>query len=269
MMSQGLNENAGTLVCLSDSRTDSASPVDRTSSLPLFAQLTSELKEQLNREMCSGKLKAGDFFTTEKFLCQKYGISTITAKRALDELESEGLVVRHRGRGTFVARSLVIQNLDHFYRFTTAMQAQGLQPTWKNLRIDTARPEASIRKLLGLIGGEKVVRIERLRLLNDEPFFLHTSYLPTNLFPDLEHQDHESVALYDLLAQNYHVAPVRCQDTFEPVLLKKRAANLLQVPPRSAGMLLRRVAFTSEGVPVELSRGVIRGDRCRLTVDLR
>lgn len=269
MASQGLKENGGSAVCLSDSRVDALSPVDRRNSLPLFVQLTSELRERLNREMCSGKLKAGDFFTTEKFLCRKYGVSTITAKRALDELESEGLVVRHRGRGTFVARSLVIQNLDHFYRFTTAMKAQGFQPTWKNLRIDTANPDLNVRRLLGLSDAESVVRIERLRLLNGEPFFLHTSYLPKSLFPDLEQKDHENVALYDLLAQNYHVAPVRCQDTFEPVLLKKRAANLLQVPPRSAGMLLRRVAFTAEGVPVELSRGVIRGDRCRLTVDLR
>lgn len=269
MVSQDLKENGVTAVFLHDNQTDTMPPLDRDSSLPLFVQLTTELKEQLNREMCRGELKAGDFFTTERFLCRKYGVSTITAKRALDELESEGLVVRHRGRGTFIARSLVIQNLDHFYRFTTAMQAQGFEPTWKNLRIDTAKPDTSVRKLLGLNDGEKVVLIERLRLLNGEPFFLHTSYLPTSLFPDLVHKDHEGVALYDLLAQNYHVAPVRCQDTFEPVLLKKRAANLLQVPPRSAGMLLRRVAFTSEDVPIELSRGVIRGDRCRLTVDLR
>ncbi|HET7099666.1 MAG TPA: GntR family transcriptional regulator [Terriglobia bacterium] len=267
-MSQGLRENGVMAACLNDSHADPTSPLDRRSSMPLFVQLTTELREQLNSGMSTGRLKAGDFFTTERFLCRKYRVSTITAKRALDELESDGLVVRHRGRGTFVARSLVIQNLDHFYRFTTAMQAQGFQPTWKNLRIDTAKPEAGVRKLLGLSEDEKVIRIERLRLLNGEPYFLHTSHLPTSLFPDLEHQDHEGVALYDLLAQNYHVAPARCQDTFEPVLLKKRAASLLQVPARSAGMLLRRVTFTAEGVPIELSRGVIRGDRCRLTVDL-
>lgn len=243
--------------------------LNRRSSLPLFAQLTTELREELNRDLRSGRLKPGDLFATEKNLCRKYGVSTITAKRVLDDLESEGLVIRHRGRGTFVAHPRVSQNLDHFYRFTTAMADQGFQPTWRNLNIARAIPSSSIRSLLGLDAGEKVIQIERLRLLNDEPFFLHTSYLPQELFPGLEQENHDRTALYDLLAQKYNVVPVKCQDTFEPVLLHRRAAILLQVPPRSAGMLLERVAYSAEEVPIEISRGVIRGDRCRLTVDLR
>lgn len=242
--------------------------LDRASSLPLFAQMTSQLREQLSRHLRSGEFKPGDLFATEKALCQKYRVSTITAKRVLDDLESEGLLVRHRGRGTYVAQPRVCQNLDHFYRFTTAMLNQGLRPTCKNLSVGTATPETSVSKVLGLGPGEKVVRIERLRLVNDEPFFLHNSYLPQRLFPGLEREDHEGIALYDLLGRKYNVTPVRCQDTFEPVLLHRRAAVLLQVAPRSAAMLLERVAYTAEGIPVEFSRGVIRGDRCQLTVHL-
>jgi len=243
--------------------------LNRSSSLPLFAQLTAELREKLNREIRSGRLKPGDLFVTERMLCHEYGVSVITAKRVLDDLESEGLVIRHRGRGTFVARPRVNQSLDHFYRFTTAMTEQGFQPTWRNLSIDKGTPPSNIRNVLGLDAGEKVVQIERLRLVNGEPYFLHVSYLPHKLFPGLDREDHANVALYDLLAQKYKTIPVRCQDTFEPVLLHRRAALLLQVAPRSAGMLLERIAYSAEDVPIEVSRGVIRGDRCRLTVHLR
>lgn len=243
--------------------------IDRRSAIPLFLQLTGQLREILNCQVSEGKLKPGDFFTTEKAICRRFGVSTITAKRALDDLEAEGLLIRHRGRGTFVAHPCVNQVLDHFYRFATPLQQQGYRTSWKNLDIGTRRPDAKVARVLGLTPNDEVFHLERLRFVNDEPVFLHTSYLPTKLFPGLENEDHDSVALYDLLGRKYNLAPTRCQDAFEPVLLHKRAATLLGVPPRSAGMQVERIAYTAGGLSVEFSHGVIRGDHCRLTVDLR
>ncbi|MGH9652917.1 MAG: GntR family transcriptional regulator [Bryobacteraceae bacterium] len=243
--------------------------LNRGSPVPLFAQITQKLRESLQQDLRSGRLKPGDFFITEKAICEQFGVSVITAKRVLDDLESEGVVARQQGRGTYVAPSRVSQVLDHFYRFATGMEQQGFHPTWKNLKIDVARSEAKIAKPLNLAPGARVIRLERLRLLNEEPYFLQTSYLPEKLFPGLERENHDGLALYDILEQKYHVQPVHCRDTFEPALVHRREAKLLQVPVRSAGMLLERIAYDAEGRPVELSRGVIRGDRWRLTADLR
>lgn len=243
--------------------------MDRHSGVPFFLQLTQALRETLARNLQEGALKPGDFFTTEKSLCQRFGVSTITAKRALDDLEAEGILTRHRGRGTYVAHPRVTQVLDHFYRFTTEMRAQGLRPTWKNLYIGVVTPEPKVAEVLGIGVLDKVTRIERVRLLNDEPFFVETGYLPQSLFPGLEKKDHESVALYDILAQEYNLQPARCRETFEPLLLDRRTARLLGVRTGGAGMLVEHLAFSAEGTPLEYSRGVIRGDRCRLTVDLR
>ena len=149
------------------------------------------------------------------------------------------------------------------------MQRQGLRPTWKNLHLGVERAGPIVRRALALANGERVLRIERLRFLNDEPFFFHNSYLPEYLFPGLEREDHDTVALYDLLARKYNVAPVHCQDTFEPALVHSRAAGLLRVPLRSAGMWLVRIAYSAEGIPMEYSCGIIRGDRCQLRVELR
>ncbi len=245
-----------------------AAPLDRQASLPLFEQIKQSLRSRLDQGLRAGELHPGEFFTTEKDVCRQYQVSIITAKRALDELESEGRLVRQRGRGTFIAQPRIAQNLDHFYRFSTYLLNQGLRPSCRNLSISVITPPPHIAQLLALPPRAKVIALYRLRLVNDEPFFLQTSYLPRALFPGLEKENHDRHALYDLMREKYQRAPGGCQDTFEPVLLHKSAARLLGVPPRSAGMLIERVTRTGDGQIVEVSRGVIRGDRCRLTVDL-
>lgn len=243
--------------------------VDRTHPLPLYAQVKEVVVGELDRALASGLLRPGDFFTTERALCRRFGISAITAKRTLDELEAAGRVSRQRGRGTLVAQPRVSQTLDHFYRFTTHIASQGLVPSWRNLRVAVARAAPDVAQALTLGAREMVVELRRLRLVNGEPFFLQTSYLPHRLFPGLERKDHERRSVYDLLASEYHRPPVECRETFEPVLLRQEEARLLGVRPRSAGMRLERLTRSADGVAIELSRGVLRGDRCRLTVDLR
>ena len=242
--------------------------LDRGHPLPLYAQVREVLETELALGLSGGLLKPGDFFTTERALCRRFGISAITAKRTLDELESAGRVSRQRGRGTMVAQPRISQTLDHFYRFTTHIASQGLVPSWRNLRVGVARPSRDVARVLGLGAREAVVELRRLRLVDGEPFFLHSSFLPQRLFPGLERYDHEHRSVYDILAREYHRPPVRCRETFEPVLLHQEEARLLGVHPRSAGMRLERLTRSADGAAIEYSRGVLRGDRCRLTVDL-
>ncbi len=242
--------------------------VDRHSPMPLFEQIKQDLRRRIETGLRDGSLRAGDFFTTEQEICQRYEVSGITAKRVLNDLESEGQLSRQRGRGTFIAQRRISQSLDHFYRFTQQMREQGWQPDFRHLRLAVETPEPHIAEPLGLTAREKVIAVERLRFINDEPYFLQTSYLPLRLFPGMEKEDLTHRSLYDWMEERYRLRPVRCRDIFEPILLHKREAGLLQVAPRSVGMLVERIAYSSDGKVVEVSRGVIRGDRCRLTVDL-
>lgn len=250
-------------------RTFSPAPLDRNNSIPLFVQIANRLRESLQADLKSGRLKPGDSFATEKAICAQFGVSVITAKRVLDDLESEGTLVRQQGRGTYVARSRVLQALDHFYRFADEVEKQGYEASSRNLHIGILAADAKIAKPLMLRRGEKVVYLERLRMINQEPYLLHTSYLPQKLFPGLEREEHDSCALYDILEQKFNREPVRCKDTFEPLLLPARSARLLQVPTHSAGMHAERIAYDAGGTPIELSLGVVRGDRWRLTAELK
>jgi GntR family transcriptional regulator len=243
-------------------------PLDQANPLPLYAQVQERLRAALEHGLRTGQYRPGDFFTTEKDLCRQFRISAITAKRALDEMEAEGALVRQRGRGTYVAQPRFPQVLDHFYRFTTYMREHGFNPSSQTLAVRTRHPDAHVAAALGLKRNEVVVEIDRLRSVNGEPFFLQTSSLPLRLFPGLDKLDHDQQSLYEILSSHYHLPPTHCTDTFEPVLLRKHEMQRLQTPARIPGMLLERIAYSSD-TPVEFSRGVIRGDRCRLTVDLR
>lgn len=238
-------------------------------STPLYARIKSILAGEIQAGLQAGRLRPGDFFTTEKILCQRFAVSAITAKRALDELEAVGQLTRHRGRGTHIAQPRISQELDGFYRFTTHVASQGLEPSWRNRRIAVETPAPEVTARLGLRRREKVVAIERLRLVNGEPFFLHTSYVPLALFPGLMDKDHARRSLYEIFANDYQRPPVSCRESYEPVLLHQQEAKLLGVRPRAAGMKLERLTLGGDGRAIEFSSGLLRGDRCRLTVELR
>lgn len=242
-------------------------PSSREYALPLYAQIKRKLHEIITEGLRSGQIKAGAFFTTEKDVCRDFHVSAITAKRALDELEADGVLVRQRGRGTFIAQSRIPQVLDHFYRLTDVMQGMGLESSRKVLHISVGMPDSRVAEALGLRGRERVVEIERLYFVNGEPFLLQTSHLPVKLFPGMDKQDHAHVSLYTLMEQQYRLAPDRCSDSFEPVLLHKHDARLLLAQPRMPGLRIERLTYSGDR-PVEFARGVIRGDRCRITVHL-
>ncbi len=247
-----------------------ASPSGRSPreyALPLYARVRRELQQLITAGLRSGEIQAGAFFTTEKDVCRDFDVSAITAKRALDELEADGVLVRQRGRGTFIAQARIPQVLDHFYRLTEVMQEMGRESSRKVLRIGVGMPDSRVTEVLGLRGRERVVEIERLYFIDGQPFLLQTSHLPVKLFPGMDKQDHDQASLYALMDQRYHLAPDRCSDSFEPVLLHKRDAHLLLAQPRMPGLRVERLTYSGDR-PVEFARGIIRGDRCRLTVHL-
>lgn len=248
-----------------------ARPAARTASpaRPLYARIQEDLAAEIRAGLREGRLKPGDFFTTERLVCRRFRVSAITAKRALDELEALGQLTRHRGRGTHVAQPRIQQVLDHFYRFTTHVASQGLVPSWRLRRVALERPGPEVAARLGIKRREPVIAVERLRLVNGEPFFWHTSFVPSRLFPGLEAKDHAQRSLYEIFATDYQRPPVSCQESYEPVLLHQAEARLLGVRPRAAGMRLERLTLGGDGKPIEFSSGLVRGDRCRLTVDLR
>ncbi|MDN5347547.1 MAG: GntR family transcriptional regulator, N-acetylglucosamine utilization regulator [Clostridia bacterium] len=159
--------------------------LDKSSPIPLYYQL----KEIIRQEIEGGLWGPGDCLPAEKEFCEKYGLSRATVRQALADLEQSGLVERRQGKGTFVRGPKVEEDLLGFYSFSREMRAKGLRPSSKMISIDRVPALGRLANLFQANAGEMLVRILRLRLLEDEPLFLEKTYLPSGCYGLLQPEE--------------------------------------------------------------------------------
>ena len=231
--------------------------------IPLHHQVYLDLRAALD----ASEWRPGDRLPTERDLASRYGCSLITVRRALGELTREQRLERTRGRGTFVLRPRIDRDFAGERSFTEEMQDRGLDPS---TRLVAARPESAgeaVAHALGLELGSPTLYLERLRMADGEPLLLEQVHLPAERFPGLLASDLEHGSLYDLLTERYGVQVARAREVLEPVLLRAREARLLGRRPGTPALLIEGIASTAEGMPVELGRTFVRGDRTRYYVE--
>jgi GntR family transcriptional regulator len=231
--------------------------------IPFYHQVYLDLRGLME----SGRWQAGYQVPPERELAREYGVSLITVRRALDELVREQRIERTRGRGTFVLPQRIDRDLDEPLSFSEEMQRRGLSPT---TRLIASRPEVAselVAAALELEPGSPTLFVERLRSADGDPFLLEQAHLPAERFPGLLGSDFESGSLYRILSDRYGTNVARTRETFEPIPLRSREAELLGVKARTPALLVEGISFSDEGVPVEFSRTFVRGDRTRYYVE--
>ena len=235
----------------------------RPGPVPLHHQVYLDLKSALDQ----GTYKAGDRLPPERDLARHYGCSLITVRRALYELTREQRLERTPGRGTHVLRPRIDRDLADTNSFAQEMTRLGMTA---ETRVIAARAEPageSVAAALQLQPGAPTLYLERLRLASGEPLLLEMVHLPAERFPGLLASDLEHGSLYEQLSRRYGTEIAATRETLEPVLLKAREARLMGQKARSAALLVEGVASTADGIPVELSRTFVRGDRTRYYIE--
>ncbi len=227
--------------------------------IPLHHQVFRDLTASLD----SGEWRPGDRVPTERELAERYGCSLITVRHALGELVREGRIERIRGRGTYVLQPRIDRDIAGTMSFAEEMRRRGLDPA---TRVITARIEPAgeaIGAQLGIAQDAPVAYLERVRLGGGEPMILEQARLPAERFPGLLAFDFEHRSLYDVLSDKYATRIMRARETVEPVMLKRREADLLELPTRALALQITGVAHAVDGTPVEAARSFVRGDRTR------
>lgn len=239
--------------------------VDRSSPVPLHVQLKQALKDHIQ----GGKWKDGDLVPGEPELCRTFGVSRTTVRQALTELAREGLVVRERGRGTFVAppklTGSAVQRLSGFYE---DMIALGYPPVSQVLKQQVAAAGDQVAVRLELKPGAQVIEIERLRFAGEEPVVLTTTYLPYKQCPGLTEADLTRRSLYKFLEAECGLTLARGWRTIEAVAADARQARLLRTRKGAPLILLQSVSYLEDGRPIEYYFAYHRGDRSRFEVEL-
>jgi GntR family transcriptional regulator len=239
-----------------------AAGIDRSSLIPFYHQLKRLLLEQIDRD---GSVP-GDRLPSDHQLCERYQVSRTVVRQALTELEFEGVIVREKGRGTFLAQPKssqgLVQSLTGLYEDAAS---RNMMLRSEVRRLATVPADASVAAEFGLPAGDPVVVLDRLRFIDDLPWVLVTTYLPAGLIPDLETEDLVNGSLYQVM-DRYGVRPVSGRRSVEARTANAALARDLQIARGGAVLLLSSVGSDRTGRVVEVFHAFHRGDRTRFDV---
>lgn len=238
--------------------------LDENSPFSLYYQL----KGIIINNIKSGVWKMNSRIPTERELCKIYSISRITVRQALKELEDEGYLYRKQGKGTFVTAPKIVQKLSEFYSFSEEIAKMGAQPSTRIICFNVMEAEPSIAEKLKLTDHEKVFAIKRLRLADNEPFAIETSYIVCKYAAGLSEEAVNQHGLYNALNIQCGVIPDEAIETFEAVIINNEEAEYLGVGKKTSALHLERITSAS-GNLIELCVSTIRGDKYKYTVRLK
>lgn len=209
----------------------------------------------------SGRYAPGERLPSDRDLSAEFGHNRHTVRRALDLLEAEDLILRRRGRGTFVVDPVPQKNSKT--RISLGLiditRALGMRPKADVLDvcIEAAR---EIGAILAIDARDKVIHIHRLRSYDDAPIIVEHIYLTQALLPDLERLD-LSGSLRSIMQDQYGLVVAHNQIEFESVLSTGEHSRLLNLPEGSPLLLEKRITYTDAQVPCEYSEHAYPGDR--------
>ena len=240
---------------------DAPATLDETSPTPLYRQLQRMIQESVR----AGRLEADEALPSERDLARQLGISRVTVRKAIAGLVEKGILVQRWGSGTFIAPSMhVEQALSRLSSFTDDMTARGLTPGAQLIERSSGPSSPKESMALGLSPGERVSRLQRLRLAGGVPMAIEYAVVPARFLPD-PHLVESS--LYAILAARGH-APRRALQRLHAVLVNAEQAKLLQVPPASAALYIERRSFLDNGEAVEFTASYYRGDAYDFVAEL-
>lgn len=239
--------------------------IDRTErSVPLYVQIAESVLDKVE----SDELKAGDRLPSERELSERLGVNRLTVRRAFRVLEDQGLLIRRRGSGTYVAESKIEWRVERLIPFIRGARRRGYTPGAKVVLVEQRRVEAGVARELALPVSASVFFVQRLRYVNREPVLLERFAVPAGRFPGFERHDLARRSLYEIMETEYGVVVGRARQSLEPVVATEYEAELLGVRPGAALMLERRVTVDQDGQPVEHGKDLYRGDRFRFVTEI-
>ncbi|WP_417680594.1 GntR family transcriptional regulator [Roseibium sp.] len=233
--------------------------------VPLYHQIFLILRNRIY----GGDLSEGDLVPGEQDLTTEFGVSRITAKRALNELADAGLVVRERGRGTRVVKRppapAVTSSIDGWLENISLM---GLATKAQVLDFEYVPASDDIAQALELEPGTEVQRAVRVRWLDQQPMSYLVTYVPAEIGRQFERSDLDVKPLLNLL-ERAGVDVSSARQTISATLADSEVAGALSIHAGAPLIEVRRVVCDSRERPVEYIRVLYRPDLYHFEMSMR
>jgi len=222
----------------------------------------------LRGQIASGWLQAGARLPSEPELASSYGVSRVTVRKALGNLEREGLIDRRPGAGTFVTQARAQQPISADLADLMAnIVALGQTTKARLVSFGYEPPPARVAQTLGLASGDKAQRSIRVRSLNAEPFSHLTTWVPEAIGVRYNEADLGSTPLLTLLARS-GVEVARAVQSISATRADPQVAGALNLEVGSPLLAVRRLLRDHDGRGVEYLEALYRPDRYELTLDM-
>lgn len=212
------------------------------------------IREQLLKRILFGKFQRGDRFDSEVQIAAQFGVSLGTVRKAVDELVAQNVLVRHQGRGTFIAGRDSIAASRLLSNVVGENDRRELPAFERLLDIRTRPATATATKLLQLAVGEKICEVERTKAWSDGSRLYERILLPSTLFPDLGKRlvTIRPDMLYEFYEQTFGVSIMTFDERLRAVKATRKDAELIGCKSGAALLEIERIAFGYDGKPFEL-----------------
>lgn len=233
----------------------------RSSSVPLWRQLSDLLRQQIH----TGQLRPGARMPTEPELGATYGVSRITVRAAIERLLSEQLVVRAQGKGTFVAGSVVRQDLSDLAGIIPNLEAQGIDFQTRLVAFEQVTAPPTVAASLG-IGGDPVLHFRRLYERAGKPLGLCETWIPDA--GGITYEQADGAPCYTILSRYLDRPVTRARLIIKVRRPDRSLARLLAVGRNEALLCLERASFTNGERTCEHTCFWVRPDQYEFGIDV-
>lgn len=243
------------------------SPSDRAPARSLWARVREGLAEDIAR----GRLAPGSRLPSERELSERLGVSRVTVRRALADLERDGLIDTSLGLGRFVRWRQVEEAANELISLTRMGTSLGLTVTSRVLVARTRPSTLDEAEALSIAPGAEICELERLRLLDDVPVVVDHSVIPSARAPGLFETDFARDSLYETLARRFGVLAYRAEYSVQARAAQSPTAEFLDLCAGQPVLVAEQTTADPAGRLFQLSTLTYRGDRYRFrsTLQLR
>lgn len=214
--------------------------------------LYKQVKRQMLAGLSAGEWQPGEVIPAEKQLSQRFKVSIGTLRKAIDELVAENILIRHQGRGTFVAMHSRDQHLFHFFN-VLRHDGERTEPAISLAGFAKTRADRQTCEKLGIAHSAKVFTFTNLLSLHGAPVQIDEITVPEALFAGLSEAQLRGrpSTIYSLYQTSFGLNVIRIEERVRACLAAQRHAELLRVAPGTALLQIHRTAFSYHNQPVE------------------
>ncbi len=232
--------------------------INKNSPVPIYHQLEEYIKQQIE----NGLLKEDALIPSEREFAERFQISRMTVRQAINNLVSEGYLKRQKGRGTFVSKKKVEQELQGMTSFTEDMLSRGMTPSSALLSFQIIPADQKIAANLKTTENASVYKLKRIRLADGAPMALETAYIPVEIVPGLT-EENSNLSLYQYIEENLSLSISEAKQEIEASIANNLDAEALAITEGDPILLIERISYLENGTPFELVKSTFRADRYR------